>query len=131
MKTGKESMEQIRANHAELIRRLKSGEYSQAIGRLRDGPTCFCVSGLMLDIIDPTGWARRGDWYSWTHKRKIYGSIYSPDYDAVQDNFGFVSRDQIEDLINCNDDGMTFKHMAGYLVSHHNEYFSWELVENV
>lgn len=45
----------------EFARRLRSGDYEKVSGYLRFGPPGFekfCATGVLCDIVDPTGWTQ-------------------------------------------------------------------------
>ena len=51
-----------KANRLRLVDALRSGQYKQRRGRLRDTfDNSFCVGGVACDVIDPTKW--NGDMY--------------------------------------------------------------------
>lgn len=39
------------------IEALRSGNYKQGTGKLRDKNNCYCCLGVLADTIDPEGWA--------------------------------------------------------------------------
>jgi hypothetical protein len=51
-----------------FIAALRSGQYAQISGRLRDGD-CFCPTGILADVIDPDAWYVFGCEYYWHGSR--------------------------------------------------------------
>lgn len=49
---------------AKWIATLRSGNYEQGTGRLRDIDNRCCCVGVLCDIIDPAGWKRQDQGYS-------------------------------------------------------------------
>lgn len=52
------------------VRALRSGEYEQTRGRLRDA-TGFCCYGVACDLIDPDGWEGAGNWGFISHHNAV------------------------------------------------------------
>lgn len=89
------------------IEALRSGRYSQGIGKLRDGDR-FCCLGVACDIFDPKGWG--GDIYLYG---KEIGMSYPPD--KISDLLG-LSMDAQEFLSIMNDaEGKNFAEIASWI----------------
>lgn len=85
MTTTKEQRNELRA---ELVRRLRSGKYTQGRGVLRDASDRFCCLGVACDIVVDAGSA------DWTKKDGCYacGGVHTCGLPPeVQDAFGFFS----------------------------------------
>ena len=70
-----------------IIAALESGNYKQSSGTLRkqiDGEMCYCVDGVILDVLDPGAWEENpvGTWYWNSHEYHltIGGFIDDDDY---------------------------------------------------
>ena len=51
-----------------VVEALESGRYKQTKGVLRqtfEGETCYCIDGVILDVIDPNGWTKAKGWEDW------------------------------------------------------------------
>ena len=95
------------------ISALRSGDYSQSGGLLRDREG-FCCLGVLCDVVDNTKWlgpGTAGFGYDW-HGRVLYGNISR---DIWEDIAPFLDRDI---LIEMNDGGgMSFDQIADYIES--------------
>lgn len=106
------NVEYVRA----VIDALRSGKYTQGIGRLRLSETCFCAEGVALDVAIVGGWLpslgwEKGNikWY-WTVDGIATGTSFMPGSVAL------LLGPSSEDLIRWNDcEGCTFPEIADLL----------------
>lgn len=92
---------------AKWVAALRSGDYKQGIGGLRDTHDSFCCLGVLCDIVDPGGWQdpvmSGADWV--THR----GAQGFPD--SLLEDVG-VDRFFSRRLAKKNDGGITFDKIA-------------------
>ena len=92
---------------AKWLEALRSGKYDQGAGQLRNG-TCYCCLGVLCQIFDPNGW--RGEQWSYGE-----GLDESTEMATLPYNFRLrcgISGETESRLINMNDAGFTFSHIA-------------------
>ena len=104
---------------AEWLRRLRSGDYQQGAGRLRDAADHFCCIGVLIDAKDPDGWVEYGSGgYSYedengtldaTTAEGVYGLTEEMQTRLIQMNDG-----ETEENILPQD----FAHIADYIEEH-------------
>lgn len=99
---------------------LRSGAYSQGVGRLRltarhhDGTQehYHCCLGVLLDVIDPDGWGDND-----RHYTKVNGNEICQD--LILDNPVLIALDMaqedMETLAEMNDSAYDFEHIANYI----------------
>jgi hypothetical protein len=85
---------------------LRSNDYKQGIGSLRDGDT-YCCLGVLCDVVNPRGW--RKDGFSYKKKK---GDIILPH--TLSEELGVTPTDQSK-LSNMNDSGFNFDSIADYI----------------
>lgn len=86
---------------------LRSGEYRQAQGRLRDGDA-FCCLGVCATVFDSEGWQLRPDGH-WFHQDRE--ETLSP---RTLASIGLTNLQQ-RTLIDMNDDGYSFPAIADWI----------------
>lgn len=92
---------------AKWVEALRSGEYKQTQGRLRDSDS-FCCLGVLCDLVQPKGWKRLGGSESgyWQH-----GDAYA----VLPLNIERSTKLTVEEggmLALLNDSGKSFREIA-------------------
>lgn len=82
------------------IAALRSGEYVQTNGVLRNAQNGFCCLGVCADLIGEAGWERHAEWGD-----ELIGEVILDD--CIQ-----------QDLAELNDNGKTFPEIADYIEAH-------------
>lgn len=103
------------------IAALESGNYKQGTEHLRNrnsqGKLEYCCLGLLCNIIDPTKWEEKKEWWS-SRECYTYGGFTRPEDvgrppTQITDLVGLTYK-QVDKLIRLNDDyRLTFKEIAG------------------
>lgn len=52
---------------AQWIAALRSDEYEQGVGKLRNADNKFCCLGVLCDVVDPSGWDRTDESDDWEY----------------------------------------------------------------
>ena len=107
------------------IEALRSGEYTQSIGRLSDGRGGFCCLGVLCDIVNPDGWTEIPSYgmppddepqtaYRGSNPHETLGTGLAPtSVWRGQAGLGDVLNQST--LANMNDNGFSFKEIADYI----------------
>lgn len=99
-------------NAKRLVAALRSGDYKQTMGQLRNGGG-FCCLGVACNLFDPTGW----------REDMTYNNVKYMLPADVQDFFGFTygnatfGQDSTDGLTDRNDGGATFAEIADLIES--------------
>lgn len=91
---------------------LRSGQYVQGCLGLRYGDT-FDVMGVLLDLIDPSKWQQRGNYYVWADGTMTC-TIRLPFW--VNETCGIEVIHE-NNLVALNDSGMSFVELADWIES--------------
>jgi hypothetical protein len=96
-----------------VVEALRSGAYTKDqkhTAYLRTSDNCFCVMGVVADVVDPEGWEDTG--YAYTHRGR-----FSDLGQVLRDEVG-LTYGQMWDLIKLNDDSerkLTFAQLADHI----------------
>lgn len=98
--------DQQRENLTKWIAALESGKYKQTSLVYRNSTDCFCVLGVGIDVVDPSGWrAARGGY--WTYPKITASSAL-----WFSETFGITEK-QANTLVQYNDsENQTFAELA-------------------
>lgn len=108
---------------------LRSGEYFQAIGKLRRDQgdlICHCALGVLADLAIKTGgvgeWRREDGYDSWVHEVETadeYGTYWMPMYSVPPTQvleWAGTTYEAVEGVITLNDaEGKSFNEIADYV----------------
>lgn len=108
-----------------IIAALEGGNYKQGQTSLkyvnREGDTCYCIDGVILDVIDPKGWHLQGGEYYWRSSKysglEIRGYLEGTEYQELGFDMplhGPHSTGCSDPLFRLNDTGWTFAKFAQY-----------------
>lgn len=89
------------------VEALRSGEYQQGQGRLRDGDS-FCCLGVLCDLIDPNGW---DSFRYWHYDGDVFQGMPPLDIHNRYHRYGL----DFERLATLNDSGKPFEEIADYI----------------
>jgi hypothetical protein len=106
---------------AKWVAALRSGEYKQGRGNLRDKDNAFCCLGVLCDILDNTKWQD-----SYDEKLYSYGNdIETAGIPPQAGNFPFEAlgkfTNKAGEIINLsllNDSGSSFEEIADIIEKH-------------
>lgn len=92
------------------IKALLSGKYKQGKGQLRSQKDKYCCLGVLLDVLEPTGWEEDGRESAWS----MHGDYLMPSY-VTCEAIG-VPAETLHKLTEMNDDeGRKFKTIAKWI----------------
>jgi hypothetical protein len=100
-----------------VVAALRSGSYEKDTNRacyLRTKDNCFCVMGVVADVVDPAGWRRAEDG-AYRHRGRL------SDLDQALREEIDLPYDKMWDLIKLNDDSekkLTFAQLADHIEAH-------------
>jgi hypothetical protein len=89
---------------------LRSGQYKQGLDMMRDHDDCYCVNGVIADVVDPEGWTPSKFGAIPTHR----GQMGMPGYSVIA--AAGMTEDQVHELIDLNDSyHLDFPALAEYI----------------
>jgi hypothetical protein len=103
---------------AKWVEALRSGEYKQTKGTLRDGDS-FCCLGVLCDITQHGQWVKpseAGVYRPGVYRYHLGGDVYSTMYFPwrLKPEFGLTD-DDLHPLMDMNDKGQSFAQIAAHI----------------
>lgn len=100
---------------ARWVAALRSGEYTQGKGMLREADNCMCCLGVLCDLYDKDGWGKLFNGFSGSppmEVREWAGFPVAPYEDDSRPTPDVTIAGRVEALYTHNDQGATFAEIA-------------------
>lgn len=94
------------------LKALRSGDYKQGTGQLRDSTDCFCCLGVLCDVQGRRWWKQKGTG-EWTIGSGDQQDWLGPNNEKLTRDIG-GHKHRVE-LIRMNDCGKSFEQIAQYI----------------
>lgn len=98
---------------AKLLEALRSGRYKQGKGYLRNVDNCFCVLGVLCDVVEPDSWVAEGSLFH--HDGRHICPSFTLVKSVLTDEDSNAAIAFMTLLYEMNDEGVTFPDLADYV----------------